>query len=50
MTQDDMVKIVALIDSVIEKPDDEGNIVRVKAEVNDLCSSFPLYSELRAQY
>jgi len=50
MTQDDMVKIVALIDSVIEKPDDEGNIVRVKAEVNDLCSSYPLYSELRAQY
>ena len=50
MTQDDMVKIVDLIDSVIEKPDDEGNIVRVKAEVNDLCSSFPLYSELRAQY
>jgi len=50
MTQDDMVKIVALIDSVIEKPDDEDNIVRVKAEVNDLCSSFPLYSELRAQY
>ena len=50
MTQDDMVKIVALIDYVIEKPDDEDNIVRVKAEVNDLCSSFPLYSELRAQY
>jgi len=36
MTQDDMVKIVALIDSVIEKPDDEDNIVRVKSEVNDL--------------
>jgi len=46
MTQDDMVKIVALIDTVIEKPNDEDNIVRVKAEVNDLCSSFPLYSEL----
>ena len=50
MTQDDMVKIVALIDTVIEKPNDEDNIVRVKAEVNDLCSSFPLYSELRAKY
>ena len=46
MTQDDMVKIVALIDTVIEKPNDEDNIVRVKSEVNDLCSSFPLYSEL----
>jgi len=46
MTQDDMVKIVALIDTVIEKPNDEDNIVRVKAEVNDLCSSFPLYSDL----
>ena len=48
MTQDDMVKIVALIDSIIEKPDDEDNIVRVKAEVKDLCASFPLYSDLRA--
>jgi len=46
MTQDDMVKIVALIDTIIEKPNDEDNIVRVKSEVNDLCSSFPLYSEL----
>jgi len=50
MTEDDMVKIVALIDTIIDKPKDENNIVRVKAEVNDLCSSFPLYSELRAQY
>jgi glycine hydroxymethyltransferase len=48
MSQDDMVKIVALIDSIIEKPDDEDNIVRVKAEVKDLCTSFPLYSDLRA--
>jgi len=46
MNQDDMVKIVALIDTIIEKPNDEDNIVRVKSEVNDLCSSFPLYSEL----
>ena len=50
MTQDDMVKIVALIDTIIEKPNDEDNIVRVKSEVNDLCSSFPLYSELGAEY
>ena len=48
MSQDDMVKIVALIDSIIEKLDDEDNIVRVKAEVKDLCTSFPLYSDLRA--
>ena len=46
MTQDDMVKIVALIDTIIEKPNDKDSIVRVKSEVNDLCSSFPLYSEL----
>ena len=46
MTRDDMVKIVALIDTIIEKPNDEDNIVRVKSEVNDLCNSFPLYSEL----
>ena len=48
MTQDDMVKIVALIDTIIEKPKDEDTIVRVKAEVNDLCNSYPLYSELVA--
>ena len=48
MTQDDMVKIVALIDTIIEKPKDKDTIVRVKAEVNDLCNSFPLYSELGA--
>ena len=48
MTQDDMVKIVALIDSIIDKPNNEDNIVSVKAEVNDLCKSFPIYSELRA--
>ena len=48
MTEDDMVKIVSLIDTVIEKPNDEDNIVKVKAEVSDLCSSFPLYSELGA--
>ena len=48
MTQDDMVKIVALIDTIIEKPKDEDTIVKVKAEVNDLCNSFPLYSELGA--
>ena len=48
MTQDDMVKIVALIDTIIDKPNNEDNIVSVKAEVNDLCNSFPIYSELRA--
>ena len=48
MTQDDMVRIVTLIDTIIDKPNDEDNIVSVKAEVNDLCNSFPIYSELRA--
>jgi glycine/serine hydroxymethyltransferase len=48
MTQDDMVKIVALIDKIIDKPNEEDNIISVKAEVNDLCNSFPIYSDLRA--
>ena len=47
MTQDDMVKIVTLIDTIIDNPNNEDNIVSVKAEVNDLCNSFPIYSELR---
>ena len=48
MTQDDMVKIVTLIDTIIDNPNNKDNIVSVKAEVNDLCNSFPIYSELRA--
>ena len=48
MTQDGMVKIVTLIDTIIDNPNNEDNIVSVKAEVNDLCNSFPIYSELRA--
>ena len=48
MNQDDMVKIVTLIDTIIDNPNNEDNIVGVKAEVNDLCNSFPIYSELRA--
>jgi len=49
MQRDDMKKIVSLIDSVIENPNDDQKISSVKAQVKELCKSFPLYPELRDQ-
>jgi len=49
MKQDDMKKIVSLIDTVIINPNDDQKISYVKAEVNELCKFFPLYTELQDQ-
>ncbi len=46
MGPDEMVRIVDLIDRVIEAPDDESTAADVKSEVRELCGQFPLYSEL----
>jgi glycine hydroxymethyltransferase len=45
MKEDDMRKIVALIDRVLSAPDDEKVIAAVKGEVHALASSFPLYAD-----
>ena len=49
MQRDDMKKIVSLIDSVLKNPNDDQKLSSVKAEVKELCKSFPLYPELRDQ-
>ena len=43
LSEDDMVKVVDLIDTVITNKDDEGKIAEVKAEVNSWMSKFPLF-------
>ena len=42
----EMVKVVELIDIIITNIEDETIIKKVKSEVQSLCSSFPIYSEL----
>ena len=47
MKNDEMKKIVSLIDRVITNPNDDHNLSSVKAKVNELCKFFPLYPELQ---
>jgi glycine hydroxymethyltransferase len=49
MKEAEMRKIGAWIDQVLAKPEDEGLQSRVRNEVQELCSAFPLYEELAAQ-
>ena len=49
MQRDDMKKIVSLIDTVINNPNDDQKLFSVKTEVKELCKFFPLYPELRDQ-
>ncbi|HEX2205106.1 MAG TPA: serine hydroxymethyltransferase [Longimicrobium sp.] len=41
----EMATIAALIDRVIQRPDDEDVARRVRGEVRELCGRFPLYGE-----
>jgi glycine hydroxymethyltransferase len=41
-------QIVALIDQVLQKPEDQTNIVNVKGEVRSLCEQYPLYDFVTA--
>ncbi|WP_436514329.1 serine hydroxymethyltransferase [Ekhidna sp. To15] len=43
LVEEDMIKIVDLIDSVITNKDDESKISEVKSEVNSWMSGFPLF-------
>ncbi|MED5255919.1 MAG: serine hydroxymethyltransferase, partial [Candidatus Neomarinimicrobiota bacterium] len=47
MQGEEMKKIVSLIDSAICNHDNQQKLLSIKDEVNDLCKSFPLYSELQ---
>jgi glycine hydroxymethyltransferase len=42
--EDTILKIVELIDRVISNPNDEINLQKIKSEVNQLMSSFPIFS------
>ena len=46
MKQNEMVQVINLIDKIITNIEDQSIIEKVKIEVESLCSSFPLYSEL----
>ena len=43
MKSDEMRKIVKWIDKILCNPDDELLISKIKVEVSDLCSNFPIY-------
>lgn len=43
MVEDDMMKIVELIDTVLSNKDDEAKIADVKSEINSWMSKFPLF-------
>jgi glycine hydroxymethyltransferase len=46
MGDEEMKKIVRMIDSIIKDPENIENINRVKVEVINLCESYPIYKEL----
>jgi glycine hydroxymethyltransferase len=46
MKEQDMDTIVAMVDTVLMKPDDEKLIAGIKEEVRDFMQQFPLYPEL----
>jgi glycine hydroxymethyltransferase len=43
----EMISIAGMIDSVLSDPENEKLIHTVRQDVNDLCNSFPLYTDLR---
>jgi len=45
MGKEEMKSIVSMIDSVIKDPDNNENTHRIKAEVINLCESYPIYKE-----
>ena len=45
MGKEEMKNIVSMIDSVIKDPDNNKNTHRIKAEVINLCESYPIYKE-----
>ena len=46
MKEDDMETVVAMIDKVLMKPDDEKLIAGIREDVKEFMKQFPLYPEL----
>lgn len=49
LNEDDMIKIVNLIERVLQSPEDVDNLDSVKNEVNNWMSAFPLYEMAPAE-
>lgn len=45
MKEPEMRLIAEFIDQVLSAPDDEDNLIKVGAQVRELCQSFPLFAE-----
>lgn len=41
--EDQFQRVAQLIDAVLKNPEDEDNLMSVKAKVKDLCTEYPLY-------
>ncbi len=41
----EMARVAALIGRVLDAPADEASLARVRAEVKELCASFPMYAD-----
>ncbi len=50
MKEEEMKKIAELIDKVLSNIDDEKTIEKVREEVKELCSQFPLYDDVLEEY
>jgi len=46
MGAEEMKKVAQLIDMVINNPDSDVNLKKVKSNVKDLCESYPIYKEI----
>lgn len=46
--ESEFTKVVDLIDKVLQNPESQGNLEKVKAEVHALCDQFPLYDFVTA--
>ena len=46
MGAQEMKKVAQLIDMVINNPDSDVNLKKVKSNVKDLCESYPIYKEI----
>jgi len=50
MREPEMVRIVAWIDGVLRSPDDAARRTRIRAEVEEFCLQFPIYSGLMGTF
>lgn len=47
-SEDEFTNVVKLIDTVLQNPEDETNLMTVKQQVQEMCTRFPLYDFVTA--